>query len=207
MIRRARLRPALFLALAASAACAPATLASRAWAPAAAPGAAAAPRTASDPHEGHGAAATWIGVPIDDQLAALRRATEPFRDLERAKAAKWDTAITPCWYHATQGAMGYHYAEVARLDGVVDSLRPEALMYEPQADGSFALVGVEYIVPIQHWDRADRPRLFGRDFDRNDALGLYVLHVWAWRDNPSGIFAGWNPAVTCAHAAAAEERG
>ena len=25
----------------------------------------------------------------------------------------------------------------------------------------------------------------------------YELHVWAWRHNPNGIFADWNPRVTC----------
>ena len=31
-------------------------------------------------------------------------------------------------------------------------------------------------------------------------LGLpafYELHVWAWRDNPKGVFADWNTRVSC----------
>lgn len=27
---------------------------------------------------------------------------------------------------------------------------------------------------------------------------FYELHVWAWKDNPSGMFADWNPQVSCA---------
>ena len=27
---------------------------------------------------------------------------------------------------------------------------------------------------------------------------FYELHVWAWKNNPSGTFADWNPNVSCA---------
>ncbi len=27
---------------------------------------------------------------------------------------------------------------------------------------------------------------------------FYALHVWAWRSNPDGVFADWNPNVSCA---------
>ena len=26
---------------------------------------------------------------------------------------------------------------------------------------------------------------------------FYELHVWAWRDNPHGMFVDWNPTVSC----------
>lgn len=26
---------------------------------------------------------------------------------------------------------------------------------------------------------------------------IYELHVWVWRENPSGPFADWNPTVSC----------
>jgi hypothetical protein len=26
---------------------------------------------------------------------------------------------------------------------------------------------------------------------------FYELHVWAWKTNPSGMFADWNPRVSC----------
>ena len=31
----------------------------------------------------------------------------------------------------------------------------------------------------------------------NPALGWYVAHAWVWMDNPSGVFADWNPDVDC----------
>lgn len=139
------------------------------------------------------------------QLADLRAATAAYHDIARAKEDQWNVAVTPCWYNAA-GAMGYHYADVTRIDGSVDSLRPEALMYEPMQNARMRLVGVEYIVPIAAWTGQGRPSLFGREFDRNDALGLYVMHVWAWRDNPAGIHAGWNAKVSCDDATEREER-
>ena len=36
----------------------------------------------------------------------------------------------------------------------------------------------------------DEAHLFAPHFDR---------HVWIYRDNPNGVFAPFNPAVTCAH--------
>jgi hypothetical protein len=36
----------------------------------------------------------------------------------------------------------------------------------------------------------DEAHMFAPHFDR---------HVWIYRDNPNGVFAPFNPAVTCAH--------
>ena len=43
------------------------------------------------------------------------------------------------------------------------------------------------------------PILFGQQFQRNETFQLWGLHAWVWEENPSGIFANWNPRVTCAH--------
>ena len=26
---------------------------------------------------------------------------------------------------------------------------------------------------------------------------FYTLHVWAWKENPSGTFVNWHPKVSC----------
>jgi hypothetical protein len=57
---------------------------------------------------------------------------------------------------------------------------------------------------------SDRPSLFGRTFDglmegHNPSgtlpgagmPGHYDLHVWFWKRHPSGMFAIWNPDVSC----------
>jgi len=28
-------------------------------------------------------------------------------------------------------------------------------------------------------------------------LGVYELHAWIWKNNPSGVFYEWNPKVSC----------
>jgi hypothetical protein len=60
------------------------------------------------------------------------------------------------------------------------------------------LVGVEYVVPFGAWTAPEPPVLFGQHFHRNETFGLWALHVWVWQHNPSGLFADWNPRVTCA---------
>jgi hypothetical protein len=145
--------------------------------------------------------------PLDSALESLRDATAAFQNLDAAIAAG-HVAITPCWYHGNAGAMGYHYGRTDLIEnGTVDLLSPEALMYEPRADGSFALVGVEYIVPIGLWQDTQPPSLLDQTFFRDEALGLFTLHIWHTRANPEGVFAKWNPDVSCSHAAEAEDRG
>ena len=41
------------------------------------------------------------------------------------------------------------------------------------------------------------PRLFGQDLKHYDKFNYWEIHVWAWKQNRSGIFADWNPDVTC----------
>ena len=54
--------------------------------------------------------------------------------------------------------MGYHYVKGTLVDGVVDPLAPEALLYVPTKKG-LKLVGVEYL-------STEDQSLFGVDFDR-----------------------------------------
>lgn len=143
---------------------------------------------------------------ISRELASLRRETAPFHNINKAIQANYDTPITPCWYHSDLGAMGYHYGNLSLFDGSVDLLKPEALMYEPGPGGHYRLVGMEYIVPIDAWEGEDLPSLLGQEYHPNENLGLYTLHLWLWRDNPNGLFAAWNPKVTCEYAEESEDR-
>jgi hypothetical protein len=59
---------------------------------------------------------------------------------------------------------------------------------------------VDYVVPFDQWTSSEPPTLLGKPFLRNEALGVWALHIWAWRPNPGGMFAGWNPAASCAYA-------
>lgn len=97
------------------------------------------------------------------------------------------------------GGMGFHYVNPQLLDDKVDVANPEALLYEPEANGRLRLVAVEYVIPKDAWKADTLPVLFGQKLQLN-AFNLYALHVWAWENNPSGIYASWNPRVSCDNA-------
>ena len=137
---------------------------------------------------------------LQEQIAAVRRATQAFQDFDQARAAGYTARLTPCMSDAAQGGMGFHYGKEAAIDGMVKLEEPEVLLYEPQPDGSLELVGIEYIVPFPQWTAQNPPRLMGHEFHRNETFGLWALHAWLYRENPSGMFADWNPRVSCAAA-------
>lgn len=155
-----------------------------------------APRTGET---GVASSASRSSASKNQDLAALRRATAPFHNFEKALAAEYDDQLTPCLEDPVEGGQGFHYGNEELIDGEVELTEPELLLYEPHGGGSLRLVGVEYIVPIAAWMGASPPMLFEREFHQDDELGLFVLHVWAWRHNPSGLFADWNPKVSCGH--------
>lgn len=146
------------------------------------------------------------------QLVELRQLTARFHNFEAAKAAGYETQITPCWEHAAHGGQGYHWGNVALIDATADLLNPELLMYEPQAGGGGKLIGVEYVVPLAAWEAAghnlsdpnDVPELLGQKFTRHSFLPILKLHIWLWANNPAGMFADWNPKVSCERAEESE---
>jgi hypothetical protein len=133
-------------------------------------------------------------------IARLRALTARFHSFDVANAAGWNTQITECFSNPALGGMGFHYGNAALIDGKVDVLEPELLLYEPQKNGKMRFVAVEYIVPFAAWTAAEPPSLYGVSFARNEAFGIWALHVWHERHNPRGTFADWNPKVTCAFA-------
>ncbi|WP_265562895.1 hypothetical protein [Sphingomicrobium arenosum] len=127
-----------------------------------------------------------------------------------------------------EGGMGVHYFRPdllgltsqpgERVDGVgthTDFSQPAVLVYEPQADGSLELVAVENLVFKSAWDAQHggrRPSFRGRIYNEmaddpstpvDEAHGFaphYDLHIWVHRANPNGLYAQFNPDVTCDHA-------
>ena len=101
--------------------------------------------------------------------------------------------------------MGVHYPNGALVgDGALDPMQPEVLVYEPTNTG-LKLVAVEYLVLADDWNanNPSPPVLMGQVFNYNGSPNrygmpaFYELHVWAWKNNPSGVFADWNPQVSC----------
>lgn len=140
------------------------------------------------------------------ELNRIKRATARYHDLDKALAdgyvLGYNGVVTACVAHPTDGAMGYHYFNPDLMeDPDVDPLRPEGLVYEPQANGKLKLVAVEWVVPPDVWastGNPDPPAVLGMDLHvLNPALGWWIHHAWIWKDNPSGVFADWNPDVSC----------
>lgn len=134
-------------------------------------------------------------------------ATEAFSDVETARAAGYEvlaahpTSGARCLDDPQLGGMGFHYLNPALADDAVSVTAPEVVIYEPNANGGLELVALEYVVPfaIVAEDQTP-PVLFGRDFEPNHTFGVWALHAWAWKENPSGDFANYNPTVSCQYA-------
>ncbi len=131
--------------------------------------------------------------PVVDKV---RKANDRFKDV--SIAVKEGYGPIPCASGVNGGAMGVHYVNGDYLkDGITDIAKPEAIMYEPKADGLMELIAVEYIsfkgpaaLEGHLFNFMGAPNRYGLD-------PFYELHVWAWRHNPSGAFADMNPTVSC----------
>src|SRR5262249_15847921 len=76
------------------------------------------------------------GSPLGDKV---RAATARFRDINQASAEGWVPG-TPCVSGPNSGAMGVHFVLPPRIgDGKLDADEPEALIYEPMANGAMRL--------------------------------------------------------------------
>jgi hypothetical protein len=152
---------------------------------------------------------------LEDDLAQVRRVTARFHDIEAALEAGYELGwvngsgvriITNCVAHPTLGGMGYHYFHPDLVaDLPVDPLEPEALVYAPEKNGKLKLAAVEYVV---RGPDSNPPGVFPPPIPT--VLGMemhilvpppgpafYLMHAWVWKPNPAGMFADWNPDVTC----------
>jgi hypothetical protein len=153
---------------------------------------------------------------LQDELAQVRAATARFHRVEEAIEAGYELGwvngsgvriITGCVAHPTAGAMGYHYINEELMDDLTaDPLEPEALVYAPAPDGGLKLVAVEWIVrgpqsnPPGVPAGVPAPRVLGMDMHilvPPPGPAFYLMHAWIWMNNPAGMFADWNPEVTC----------
>ena len=137
-------------------------------------------------------------------VESVRQATRNFKDIDAAESVGYGL-FHGCVSGPQEGAMGIHYVNGDLVgDGEVDAQHPEALIYELR-DGRLRLVGVEYVVIAEAWDANHEtpPALMGQVFhyvgapNRYKIPAFYELHVWAWKQNPNGMFTDWNPKVSC----------
>jgi len=140
-------------------------------------------------------------------LRAVRESTARFKDVSVAQAEAY-SLLFGCVTGPDSGAMGLHYVNMALVgSGVVDAATPQIVIYEPQPDGHLRLIGADFLVLADPWDKAHpgqgAPQLMGQlyhYFESPNRFGLppfYTLHVWAWKPNPNGAFVNWHPNVSC----------
>ena len=134
-------------------------------------------------------------------VVRIRIATAQFHRPADARAAGYVQVLglDACFEKPGTGGMGFHYIDTVELNNTTLNLqRPEALVYTPGPNGILELGAVEYIVRKDLWDATGSsalPKLNGMSLHLEPSLGVYILHVWAWKNNPAGMFEDWNPAV------------
>jgi hypothetical protein len=168
-------------------------------------------------------------------IAKVQAATKRFEDVKVALAEGYVPAPPGECVSAEHeglppemGAMGIHYmrpdllkitTDTPRVDGGsihTDFTNPAILLYEPQADGSLALVGVENLVFMNAWHAAGHhapPSFAGRIWDTMaDDTGTAVdeahnfqphhdQHVYFRKmDNPADQLEPFSPKVSCKYA-------
>jgi hypothetical protein len=150
---------------------------------------------------------------LQDELAQVRRVTARFHRVEKALDAGYELGwvngsgvriLTGCISHPTAGAMGYHYFNAELMaDNAVDAIEPEALVYAPAADGGLKLVAVEWVVRGPDSNPpgvSEPPSVLGMEMHilvPPPGPAFYIMHAWVWANNPAGVFADWNPEVSC----------
>jgi len=145
----------------------------------------------------------------NELVQAVRDATERFKNVTSVAGPGEGYGLGfGCVSGGDFGAMGMHYINMRLVgDNEIKAEEPEIILFEPTRDGGIRITGVDYLVDKAGWesnpDHKGPPELKGQLFhlfDSPNRFGLdpfYTLHVWAWKDNPNGTFANWNPNVSC----------
>jgi len=163
-------------------------------------------------HAHAGTGAVVVGVtPSQEQakggalVRTVREATERFQDVEVAKSEGYALQFG-CVSGSDSGAMGMHFVNGKLVgDGELDPTKPEIVIYEPQPNGQLKLIGADFLVLADAWNakHAGPPEMMGQLFHLFEApnrFGLpafYTLHVWAWKESPTGSFVNWHQNVSC----------
>jgi len=157
------------------------------------------PMKAADQHQ-HAMTPAPAGL-----VKVVREITEQYKDVAIAKSAGYALAFG-CVTGPDTGAMGLHYVNMPLVaDGEIDANKPEIILYEPAGNDQVRLVGADYLVLADAWDKThpSAPELMGQKFQQFEApnrFGLprfYTLHVWAWKTNPAGTFVNWHSNINC----------
>ena len=146
------------------------------------------------------------------ELAQVRAATAKYHRVQKAVADGYELGwvngsgnriVAGCVSSPTAGAMGYHYFNAALMaDNAVDALQPEVLVYAPSPDG-LKLVAVEWVALSAQSNPpgvSTPPSVLGMPMHilvPPPGPAFYLTHAWVWAHNPAGMFADFNPEVSC----------
>ncbi len=164
-------------------------------------------------HSGHAAhahgtsaAGTKVSAETRSALAALRQDLRKYADPAAAVAAGFIPSEECTALPDGSAGMGYHYIDPTRIGAAPDPAHPAILVYVPTKDGGRTLGAAEWFQPDADQDLStdgDRPSLLGVPFDgpmpgHNPTMPVhYDLHAWVLEANPAGLFAAFNPKVSC----------
>src|SRR5262245_26893798 len=83
----------------------------------------------------------------------VRQSTETYKAVSAAEKAGYALAFG-CVSGPASGAMGLHYVNMPLvMDGQIDAARPEIILYEPVENGAVRVVGADYMVLVDGWDK------------------------------------------------------
>lgn len=155
----------------------------------------------------------WDDLTLRKQLNVVRKATQPYKQLENMGEAGYVSGPIPVLC-----SEGLHFDKLPLWDGEIDPERPESLFYMINDGGTLKLGGAEFIL-ITTLDENDdpvdpMPDLFndedeplekpplrgtseeeGWNLFRDTVTGtvFWDLHVWVHERNPEGVFSLPNP--------------
>lgn len=165
----------------------------------------------------------------DQALQQLARQLEPYKDVTYALSNGYRLGNPHCESRPGLGAMGYHYINPQLLGltqpvggrvngtGTYTGVNPPAILLyvdDAAATGGKRLVGIELLVFAEAWHATNKmpPKYRGREFEymadnpatlqdeAHNFMPHYDLHIWLFEHNPSGLYAQWNPALSCTSA-------
>jgi hypothetical protein len=167
------------------------------------------------------AAALAGNGPLPAEWQEVRAAVAKYHSFEQAERDGYTVEGEACVALPSGAAMGIHAINPALLaDPAIDPLQPELLLYVPKENGKLAFVGVEYWTialantasgpapwfgpqppPLGFF--TPTPSVLGQPLDgpfEGHVEGMpwhYDVHVWVAESNPSGLFAPFNPTLSC----------
>jgi hypothetical protein len=138
-------------------------------------------------------------------VRVVREATERFKNVAAAERENYHLMFG-CVSGPDYGAMGLHYVNLDLVgDGEVNPAKPEIVIYEPVPNGRPRLIGADFLVFAEQWHAKNEatPQVMGQLMhliespNRYGLPAFYTLHVWAWKESPTGPFVNWHPKVSC----------